>query len=279
MIAARARGTVPTARDKAGLVRAVVTINERTQDAVLDTGANLSVISASAAKRLKLRILKGAVGVGSATSQRVETRLAMADRLTVAGVELSHVAFLVMEDEQLKFPVAGGYQIDAIIGFPVFRALGRVRFDWADNLALGSSATPVPAGHNLRIDGNDLYVLSQINGVDAALHIDTGATASGLTSRFAKLHPSLLTDLKTDSEQVMGAGGKVLTQRTMVLKPATITIGARSITLPRIAIVTDPPEGQEEKRLGAIGQDILSGFEFYIIDFDRMSFALGPSRR
>ena len=54
-------------------------------------------------------------------------RVGIADRLTIAGATLRNVPFLIIDDAQLTFPVPGGYDIKAIIGLPVMRALGRMR--------------------------------------------------------------------------------------------------------------------------------------------------------
>ncbi|MBV1835243.1 retropepsin-like aspartic protease family protein [Novacetimonas pomaceti] len=270
-------GTVATSRDRVGLVRATVRVNGVAQDAVLDTGANLPVVAASTAGRLGLRILDGGGSVASVTARQVTTRVAIADRLDIAGVTLAHVVFLVMDDSQLSFPVAGGYRIGAIIGFPVFRALGRVRFDNAGGFAAGRAAGPALDADNLRVSGNDLYVLARVGGFATALHLDTGAGRSGLTSRFAMLHPFVAT-LPTGSDTLMGAGGGAVARHTAIWRQVGITIGARSLTLPELAIATDAPKGQDEDRLGNIGQDVLGAFGSYTIDFDRMGFALGPPR-
>ncbi|TCP87527.1 aspartyl protease [Sphingomonas sp. PP-CE-1A-559] len=196
--------SISTMRDKAGLVRAAVVISGLTQNAILDTGANLSVMSASAAKRLGLRIRDGAGRIASPSSGQIVTRVAVADRLIIAGVELAHVAFLVMDDAQLGFPIAGGYQINAILGFPVFRALGRVRFDRAGGFAVGRSTGPALAGDTLRANGNDLYVLANVDKVPVPLHLDTGAASSGLTSLFANRDPQLIGGLACGLEKIMG---------------------------------------------------------------------------
>ena len=271
----KAFGTTPTLRDRAGLVRASATINGLVQEAVLDTGANLSVVSASTAKRLGLRILDGAATVGNSTNEHLATKVAIADRLTIAGATLSHVAFLVLDDAQLAFPIEGGYRIDAIIGFPVFRALARVRFDRSGGIATGTAAGPSENTDNLRAEGSDLYVLARVNGIQTALHLDTGATTSSLTSRFAKLHASLVAGLEVASTQVMGAGAKAITRRTAAWKPAAISIGGRTIEFPQIEVSLDPPAGAQERRSGVIGQDVLSGFQSYVVDFDSMSIDLG----
>ena len=249
--------SIPTMRDKAGLVRAAVVISGLTQNAILDTGANLSVMSASAAKRLGLRIRYGAGRIASPSSGQIVTRVAVADRLIIAGVELAHVASLVMDDAQLSFPIVGGYQIDAIVGFPVFRALGRVRFDRAGGFAVGRSAGPALAGDTLRASGNDLYVLADVDKVPVTLHLDTGAASSGLTSLFANRHPQLIVGLVRGSEKIMGIGGNTIVARTAIWRHVGIAVGTASTSLPQITIALDPPAGRKEKRLGAIGQDVL----------------------
>ena len=52
-------------RDKADLLNLAVGINGQPMDLVFDTGANLSVITASTAKKLGLKIIESSVSVGS----------------------------------------------------------------------------------------------------------------------------------------------------------------------------------------------------------------------
>lgn len=269
---------LPTVRDAVGLVRAGVLLNGIKQDAVLDTGANLSVVSSSAARRLGLRLLDGTTSVGSASSKAVATRLAVADRLVIAGVTLSHVAFLVMDDAQLTFPVEGGYRIDVIVGYPVFHALGRVRFEKAGWFSAGAAACQVPNLHNLRLSGNDLYVLARVQGARVALHLDTGATSSNLTGLFAGAHPELAGVSGENLSHVIGAGGAVLTERNGTLKNARILIGGQSLTLAALSVSTASSDGQAKHRMGVVGQDVLQAFDSYAIDFGSMTFAVGKRR-
>lgn len=271
-------GAIPTTRDKGGLVLGNVTVNGIGQAAVFDTGANLSVASASTAKKLGLRMLDGNASVATSSSAGIPTRLAIADRLTIAGVELANVIFLVLDDSQLTFPVPGGYSIDAIIGFPVFRALGRVRFDRDGGFAAGEAAGPVAARDNLRAAGADLYVRARLDGVGAALHLDTGATHSVLLQRFAKANAARLTGLATGQRRLAGAGGAVVTQPTLHWTAVPFDAGGRRLTLPTIDVVTDLAGMNDADRQGVLGQDVLGRFASYTIDFDTMGFALGEPR-
>ena len=210
--------TARYARDKVGLPRAQVDINGHAQDSVLDTGANLSVVSASTAKRLGLRHL-GRAAVGSSSRASVAVDVAIADRLAFAGLVLEDVVFLVLDDAQLEMPVPGGYRIDAIIGFPVFRALRRVRFDHDGTLHAEPGAGDAQVPGNLVLAGSDLFVDVRVGGHPAALHLDTGGNASSLSSAFARAHPDVIRGLEQTTERLGGAGGT--TERIAALWPQT----------------------------------------------------------
>jgi hypothetical protein len=122
-------GSSPAGRDPAGLMRVDLRIDGRAQDAVFDTGANISVLSASAAKRLGVRMIAGDASVGNSVQGKVAVRLAIADRLEIAGNVLRNVAFLVIDDAALTFGEGGRYTIPAILGYPVMQALGRFRME------------------------------------------------------------------------------------------------------------------------------------------------------
>lgn len=186
-----APAAVDVVRDKVGLPRAQAHINAMAQDAVLDTGANLSVVSLSTARKLGLRLLDGQASVGSAARSAVATRIGIADKLDFAGLSLIHVPFLVLADAQLNMPVPGGYQIDAILGFPVLRELQRLTFTAGGQL-VPSRSEHVGAPGNLRLAGSDLYVDVSLNDLPVAMHLDSGGAKSSLSSRFAKEHPTLL---------------------------------------------------------------------------------------
>lgn len=111
-----------TDTDAAGLTRVAVGAGSRSEAMVLDTGANLSVLSASTARRLGARLLAGAAAVGSSTKAAVATRVAIVPRLTIGGVIFANVVFLVLDDAQLNFP--GGYLADNSLTFAGGAAIG-----------------------------------------------------------------------------------------------------------------------------------------------------------
>lgn len=275
-IAASTPRVITTERDKANLIRASATINGDTMAAVLDTGANLSVVTASTAVRLKLRIIDGEGAIGSATRESVSARIGIADRMEFAGATLHNVAFLILEDSALTFPLPGGYTIDAIIGFPLFRALERVtffqggRFGW-------SPSEPDGKPQNLFVEGNDLYVAVDVSGDTVPLHLDTGAVASQLSAAIAQRHPTLFDGLERRARRTSGAGGSTVDQ-TVLLPRITAAIDGKPVCLATLDLAVPAPDQPPAKNLGTLGQDLLQAYSDYTIDFGTMRFETGAAR-
>lgn len=261
---------IATTRDAADLLRGDVVINGVAQQAVLDTGANLPVVSASLAKKLHLRMIDGDASVGSSSRNAVATRIGVADRMRFAGFTFRNVPFLVLDDSQLALPVGGGYRIDAIIGFPVFRAIGSVTF--SDGF-LAPRPALLAGPRNLTAAGNDLFVTVGIGRFSAPLHLDTGAKASNLSAIFAERHPEALRGLERSSSRSAGAGGAT-TQTVAHWRNAPITLAGARTTLADLPIVTTGSDDVSDSTMGTLGQDVLKRFAAYTVDFDTMRFAV-----
>lgn len=271
-------GYVPVAvrstRDRVGLPRAALEVNGHVQEAVLDTGAGLSVVSRSAAERLGLRLLDAAATVDSSTRDAVPIRIGVAETVEFAGLTLRNAAFLVMEDSQLQFPVPGGYSIEAIIGFPLLRELGRIRFQRDGRVVPEPEATVASRPGNLRVVGSAIYVDVLVEGAPTALHLDTGAPTSFLTTRFARRHGRLVDGLALHEEQLAGAGG-ARARRSARLPSAALSIAGRQAALADLSVVVEDGSEAEASNFGVLGSDVLDQFEHWTIDLRSMSFELG----
>lgn len=268
--------TVAVRTDKVGLSRADATVNGHSQEAVLDTGAGLSVVSQSTATRLGLRMLEREATIGSAARDAVPTRIGVAEKFEFAGLELRNVAFLVLDDQQLELPVPGGYRIDAIIGFPVLREFKRIRFDRSGSMTPEPGATARSTTENLRIVGNSLYVDARFRGIPVAMHLDSGGPRSSLSSRFSERHPYVVEGLATTDERLAGAGGAT-TRRSAVMRDATLEVAGKTATLPELSIVVEDGGEVEAENFGLLGGDVLNQFAWWALDFEAMTFELGPA--
>jgi len=266
---------VTAARDKVGLLRVAVAAGGGEAQAVVDTGANVSVVNASTAKTLGLRMLDGEAAVGNSVGSDVPVRIGIADTLEVAGAVLRNVPFAVLDDATLDFPmVPGGYRIEAIVGLPVLRALGRVKIGPGERLTIEAApSAPAPAP-NLLLIGNDLYAQVAIGGRPHPLFLDTGAVSTTLYRRFAAARPDLR---PTDGGRMQGKGGVGGTTMVRVasLGPLPVAIGGTVTEMKRIDVEL-ADDANEEERHGVLGNDVLRAFDSFTLDFRRGTLEVEP---
>lgn len=266
---------IPAQKDKANLPRTDVHINRQRQQAVIDSGANLSVLSKSAAERLGIRMLEGQASVGNGVQGTVPVRLGIAEQFEFAGTRIANMAFLVLDDEQLSFPLPGGYTIDAIVGFPVLRALGRVRFTKSGTIAVepAGKAEQSRSG-NLYSLGNDLFVDAAINGTSTPLFLDTGATTTRLSARYAAENAAALNNLEVRKTRMAGAGGRIEALEK-ILEDVELTIDGKRIALTELPVDLPSASLPKPMHYGVLGNDILNRFDSYVLDFSAMRLEFG----
>ena len=268
-------GTVPARRDRVGLTRLDFRVNGQVQEAVFDTGANLSVLSASTARRLGVTVEQGETAIGNGVQGTVPTRIGVAARVEIAGTVLTNVPFLVLDDASLDFPqVPGGYSIPAILGIPEMRALGRLRMEQAGRLVVLPPAADGEAGPaNLHAGGNNLFADVSVDGRLVPLHLDTGADRTHLTALYAAAEPARLQALRTSQANFSSAGGTRV-RRFATWPNAPLAVGGRSLTLPELTIEL-PGSGPDPDDNGTLGSDVLRRFESYTLDFRAMRLSFG----
>ena len=273
-VVARSPQSLKTTRDVVGLRRAAARINGQEISAVVDTGANLSVVSKSIATRLGLQLIEGAGSVATGSRESIPVRLGVAREANFAGITFANVVFIVLDDAQLA-PIPG-YQIEAIIGFPVLRDMGRVRFGRDETITPEVPAQgPLTGGSSLWLSGNDLFVEMAFNDIPVAVLLDTGAAKSALSPFFVELHRDLFSALVPKTVRKGGAGG--ITEQKVVSWPnVRASIGSSSVFVREIVVETDESKDVSAKNFGVLGQDVLRAFDSYTLDFDHMQFEIGP---
>ena len=238
--------------DRVGLPRIDVAVNGTLQEAVFDTGANLSVLSSETARRLGVTILDGTSSVGNGVQGTVPIRVGIAERLTIAGATLRNVPFLIIEDAQLTFPVPGGYDIKAIIGLPVMRALGRMRVEQAGRFVLAAPGQAQPAAPNMAASGNNLFVAVAVDGSIVPMHLDTGANQSRLSALYAAAHPEEVAGLPRRVAGMASAGGARLTTVATGQRPPGAA--GRALRLPALEIALPSAEGPPPRFAGVLAR-------------------------
>jgi predicted aspartyl protease len=278
-LARAASGSLPITRDKAGLPRVPVRIDGHTQAAIVDTGANFSTISASAARRAGIRMLTGEASVGSSTEQAVATRLGIAPRLRIGDAVLTNVVFIVLPDSALTF-ANGAYRIEAIIGLPVLMALGRIEFAGSGAkptfvygvppAMTASEARPRPA--NLLLSGLQPLLLVRVPGASHPLRmvLDTGANTTMFSHNAVTDAPALLAHAGVHDLHVGGAGGTETDRKALRLPVVTLTVDGRRFKLENVAVISRARAGSD----GMIGQDLLRQGARVTVDFQSMRLTI-----
>ncbi len=268
-------GSTAARRDRVGLTRIDVRVNGQVQEAVFDTGAALSVLSASSARRLGVRIEGGETPIGNGVQGTVATRIGVASRIEIAGTVLTNVPFLILDDASLDFPqVPGGYNIPAIVGMPEMRALGRMRMEQAGRFTVLPPDGEAGTGRaNLRAAGNKLFADVDVGGRTVPLLLDTGADRTSLTALYAAAEPARMAALRTGQGNYSSAGGTRV-RRFAIWPDAPVALDGKTLTLPQLNIEL-PGTGPEADDNGTLGSDILRRFESYTLDFRTMRLSLG----
>lgn len=267
-------GELAVAADMAGLMRGRMAVNDQSLDAVLDTGAGLSVIVGSLVEPLGLRMLEGDVKIASPVSPATPARLAIAERIRIGGTEHRNVVFLVMPDEALTF-AGGAYRIEAILGFPVLSRLGRLQFSSVgveQVLRFRRAAGQHPGSEvNLVVDGLTPKVLACTGSPPRQLQLalDSGASETSMLARYTRVFPEALTGARPVTETVGGAGGTI-EQEALLLAQVVLDLAGRRISLTEIAV--SPEALDQPLDHGRLGQDVLK--DGYTLDFQTMQFEL-----
>lgn len=256
-------------RDKANLLNLPVQINEQKMKFVFDTGANLSVVTASTAQKLGLKTVEAAVSVGSSTDAKVKSKLAVAPVLKIGNSTLQNVVFLVLEDRELFFPKVN-YQINGIIGFPVMEAFGNVTITHKDEISVKAKPARSNVEPNLCLDGFSLLTAAYFNNRRLTFAFDTGAVTSTFYPPFFKAERQrILKTAKLQKMKIGGAGGAKEVD-AYNFENLDLTIAGKTARIARAKIITEPVNDESKYFYGNLGQDLIKQFARMTLDFKSM---------
>jgi hypothetical protein len=239
-----------------------------------DTGAELSVLTESEAKRFGLRIHPTSGQVGDVNGTKVNTQIAVADELSIGSIRVKHVAFLVLPDNQPPFneqsPGSRG-----LIGIPV--SLAFETFVWGPDKSfeIGIKSSRESTSHAaLCFDGNHPVVQVAYENRPLEFPLDTGATNTDLYPPFALAFPELIRSAtKTDSYKMEGVGGAKYMEAA-TLESLKFSIGGFPTTLKSVGVLLKPTTNASRFFAGNLGIDLLQQAQKTTFDFRTMTLRL-----
>jgi predicted aspartyl protease len=253
-------------RDIAALIRIPVKVNGAEGKFVMDTGANLSTLSESQAKKMGVKILDANFGVTSSSRSSVDSKLGVADQVEIGNVTFRNVIFIILPDKSLSF-LGGLYKIKGIIGLPVIAQLGEVQIE---KKRIFSPATETVSDlHNFGLNGNTPFANVNFYGAWHAYIFDTGAATSILGTNFNTTYSDSLKNFKESTSKVGGAGG---VQTISILKITNLhyDFGSQKGMLKRATLQLKGNEEVFNTFYGIVGEDIFMQWETVTINFDKM---------
>jgi predicted aspartyl protease len=265
-----------TERNPLNSLNVELTVNGVRGPWLLDTGANFSVVTKSLAERLGLKLLEGvAEAQAGITGIENPLRVGLIPTLEMGGATLHNVVVLVLEDANLKISLGkGSYQIDGIIGYPVFQALGTVTFRHDDEFQAGEKTPATGKGARMFMEGLTPIIQCEVEGKELPFSFDTGASDSDLFLRYLERFHDESRTWKKGKAMSAGAGG-VVKLKIYIQPEVKIGIGDKVVTLKKVTIHRSGTGTDIAELYGNLGQDVVANFESFTLDFIGMTFRLG----
>jgi predicted aspartyl protease len=253
-----------------------VAVNGRPAKYGFDSGLDISLISETEANRLRLPIQGVAASTfqDGASGNEVPVRFVVADRLTVGGFELRHVAFLVARKDALPF-VELPPDKQGILGIPALVAFGGLRWNGERVLGIGSYGSRRGGERpNMCFHGVTPLVEGMIGAQTINMWLDTGASRTYLTQRFAQRFPKVVEHGATQtSVRLRGVGGSTEV-RVTELPELTLSVGGANLLLRPAQVLPKDERVDRDWYEVWLGMDLLGQRRAVTVDFKSLRLSL-----
>ena len=264
-----------------------VTVGGQNFSAQLDTGASVSLLSESTAKKWGVTLLDGSATLHGYGGGGFAARPALIPVLEIGKAEFHNVVVFVTADKNLYIAEIKR-QTHALLGYPVTSALGRLTFarDGTLTVTAHSSAGDRTTGAPMWIgDGSLLVALGTVPIIDGnkleggtkerLFELDTGSGSTYLTDHYLAENRSRFSGEPESVARLAGAGGihEIPAYRARKLP---LFFGATPVLCTGQHVLTQPQGGEAESYYGVVGQDVLQLFSSYTLDFRTMRFSVVP---
>ncbi len=250
-------------KDKAGLNTIPVSSSGISIDFIFDTGANLSTISRSNAKKFSMELLPGHIDVLAGTGKKVDAQLACCKTMTIDNVQVRNALFLVFNDSDLA--ISGtDYSIQGIIGYPVITALKEIQISREGYLRIPKKTT---SSEEKNLAFVQMTPIIEIDGL--YYNFDTGANKTMLFKRYFDKYKADITKRNKEHKiQYAGIGGMGTYNGYYInFSPS---IQGKEVILKKIAVILQEFQFHWKYMYGNIGKDLINKFEKVTLNFDDM---------
>jgi predicted aspartyl protease len=267
------RRRVSTLRHDADDWAVPVLINGKPATYLFDTGAWISTMTESEARRLGLEIRAGAGTLGDPSGKGVRVRTAVAKDVRLGAMLFQQVSFAILPNQEpwnSMPPGRGG-----ILGMPIWLGVQHVKWSNRGTWELGGRPTSMDrAPRNVVFSGNHLLLAAAVSGARVFSMLDTGAVDTDLNENFSEQFPALIQSGTKATRQITGLGGTasvtsitvpevpfLIGATRVVLRPAHVTL-QRTVAIGGACCI------------GNIGRDVLGRAGEFVLDLSAMVLRL-----
>jgi hypothetical protein len=257
-------------------VRVPLTINGTAANWLLDTGANISVISDAEAARLGLGVRESAGRLADLAGGTIPARTAVAHRVVIGHTLLREVSVLVSPADQEPWKeTAPGRQ--GILGLPLAIALGAVQWNRDGLCRTGSAVLDQRAAPDVsnRLRYDRLQVISTVVFDRKPLEfvLDTGNQAgTQLWERFGRDFQRVVAEQGTKGTATVTQLGAATDREVVTIPDLRLRVGGKDLALTRGSVFSKPVG--DDRFHGLLGMDALSQATEVRIDFRSMTLTL-----
>jgi len=259
-------------KHESGSIFIPLSINGGTASYFFDTGAWISSISESEAKRLGLAIRESSGALGNSSGTHVGFRTAVAKELAVGKIRFKDVSFAVFPDNQEPWSTLPPGR-RGLLGIPILVGFGVLRWSRADTVEIGDKPGNFDIRRsNLAFDNDHLVLKATVEGKEIRATLDTGAETTDLYKPFADAFASLLKEKgKKSSTEVRGVG-HAQTFESVTMPELAIGIGGANVLLSPAHVLLQSIGAN--CCVGNFGMDLLQQTSAFKIDFGAMTLQI-----
>ncbi|MFI5202882.1 MAG: retropepsin-like aspartic protease [Flavobacteriales bacterium] len=249
--------------DKANLSNLEITQGKKKIDFIFDTGANISTVTQSTAKKLKMKMMQGEIDVTSITGIKIKSGIAVCPEIKLGGIIIKNAVFLVFPDEALAVPQIK-FQINGIIGFPIIEALNEVQITQSGEFIVPKTQTVY---ENLNMALDFLTPVIELNG--ESYSFDSGADETMLYNTYYNKHKNSIDGKYEETDYRFGGAGGSITKKGYYI-PFNTIIDGKDVILEKVIVFKDKIKDEESDLYGNIGQDLIKKFQKLTLNFELM---------
>ncbi len=166
------------------------------------------------------------------------------------------------------------YQINAILGYPVFQSLGTVTFRHTGEFMAGSQASTEGAYSRMFMEKLTPLLQCGVHGSERLFAFDTGATGSTFFAPYYREFSKDFAGIKLRKTRTSGVGGE-RERPVYILKTAMLRVAREIITLYQVPVFPTPLGTGTDQSYGNLGRDLVAAYDSFTLDFAQLRFFLG----